>query len=445
MINCARTPTQSPFIPDRRKTLPLAVLCAAMLLPGAPTASADSTAPLLEVQCAVSHTSHDDPIVHFGKQGAAHEHVFLGNTTTRFDSTDASLRAAPQPGTTCDNHADRAAYWFPMLYENGKKLLPGNFGEDPKTGKNPIYFNNGQIDRTKIKPIPAGLRMLVDIDDPPAHLGQLNGWRCGDSKPTVNIPNCTNIDANGRNRLEFRLAFPQCVKLDSSGKPVLDSADHRSHVAYTTQSNVCPSTHPYPMPRIVQAFRFPSNGGSDVTLSSGAASTLHADFFNTWDQTKQAELVNLCINQSGYADAPPCRDRNTIVANPNYPNPAPVSSTTTAPVPAPMPAPTPAPSTSCSTATLFQGTLADREGHSIDYTTTTSGQHLGCLTGPSSANFDLYLKRLDASGAWTTVARSVSSGSTENVSYTGAAGTFRWRVLSASGSGSYSCKIARPT
>ncbi len=312
-----------------------------MLFSGASTASAtDSDVPLLEVQCAVSHISKDDPIVYPGMAGAAHEHVFLGNTTTRFDSTETSMKAAPVPGTSCNNHADRAGYWFPMLYENGKRLMPGNFGDDPKTSHNPIYFNNGEIERTKIKPIPAGLKMLVDIDDPPAHLGQLNGWRCGDSKPTVSVPSCTSIESNGRNRLEFRLAFPQCVKLDSSGKPVLDSADHRSHVAYTTKNGVCPSTHPYPMPRIVEAFRFPSNGGSDITLSSGAPDTLHADFMNTWDQTKQAELIKLCINQTGSADAPPCRDRDPIVPNPSYPNPAATTGSTSQP-PAPTTRPRP--------------------------------------------------------------------------------------------------------
>ncbi len=92
----------------------------------------------------------------------------------------------------------------------------------------------------------------------------------------------------------------------------------------------------------------------------------------------------------------------------------------------------------------MQFSLAAGEGHSFDYTTTTTGTHFGCMQGPVGTNFDLYLKRLDASGAWTTVARSVNGDSAEMVTWTGGPGKFRWRVISASGAGTYLCKIARP-
>ena len=42
-------------------------------------------------------------------------------------------------------------------------------------------------------------------------------------------------------------------------------------------------------------FRVPTTSGT-VTLSSGAASTMHADFFNAWDQQKLTALVDRCIN-----------------------------------------------------------------------------------------------------------------------------------------------------
>jgi aqualysin 1 len=77
------------------------------------------------------------------------------------------------------------------------------------------------------------------------------------------------------------------------------------------------------------------------------------------------------------------------------------------------------------------------------YTTTVSGQHLGCLTGPAAADFDLYLVRWNGR-AWENVARSVGRTSTESVSYTGPAGSYYWLVSSYVGSGAYTLRAARP-
>ncbi len=60
------------------------------------------------------------------------------------------------------------------------------------------------------------------------------------------------------------------------------------------------------------------------------------------------------------------------------------------------------------------------------------------LTGPSSADFDLYLEK-SSGRSWSSVGSSVTaSTSTESLSYSGTAGTYRVRVYSRTGSGSYS-------
>jgi hypothetical protein len=56
------------------------------------------------------------------------------------------------------------------------------------------------------------------------------------------------------------------------------------------------------------------------------------------------------------------------------------------------------------------------------------------LTGPSNTDFDLFLQQLNA-GAWTTVADSQGDTLSENISYTGKAGTYRWQVYSYGGTG----------
>ncbi len=53
-------------------------------------------------------------------------------------------------------------------------------------------------------------------------------------------------------------------------------------------------------------FRIPTSPGQ-VTLSSGAASTMHADFFNAWDQALLEDLVATCIN--GFDPSQPRSDK----------------------------------------------------------------------------------------------------------------------------------------
>jgi hypothetical protein len=65
------------------------------------------------------------------------------------------------------------------------------------------------------------------------------------------------------------------------------------------------------------------------------------------------------------------------------------------------------------------------------------------LSGPASADFDLYLQRRSGS-SWRVVAQGISSSSTESFDYNGSAGTYRWRVHAYSGSGAYSLCVQRP-
>jgi streptogrisin C len=72
----------------------------------------------------------------------------------------------------------------------------------------------------------------------------------------------------------------------------------------------------------------------------------------------------------------------------------------------------------------------------------TSGQHAGCLSGPSNADFDLYLQKWN--GAWTTVASATSPDSQETLTYNGTSGYYRYIAHSFSGSGSYTVGINVP-
>lgn len=72
-----------------------------------------------------------------------------------------------------------------------------------------------------------------------------------------------------------------------------------------------------------------------------------------------------------------------------------------------------------------------------------SGTHQGCLSGPSGTDFDLYLEKWNGS-SWVVVAQSIGSTSSEQITYTGTAGNYSWRIQSYSGSGTYSFGFDRP-
>ena len=95
------------------------------------------------------------------------------------------------------------------------------------------------------------------------------------------------------------------------------------------------------------------------------------------------------------------------------------------------------------TGTLSGTGAAQYQPNGSYYYSASSGVHSGALTGPANADFDLYLQKWNGS-SWSTVARSEGTTSTENISYSGTAGYYTWRIYSYSGSGSYSLCTNRP-
>jgi hypothetical protein len=249
----------------------------ALMRAPSPTASAQEVPinddPSFGVRCDFSHRNNDDPIVHPNNPGAAHRHDFFGNTSTDAFSTLESLRAA---GTTCARAADKSAYWIPTVKWGGKKL---------KASSGVFYYRANQKDPTQVQSFPAGLKMV-----PNSHVE----WRCvGGTPETPYAKKPPTRCSNGK--LGVRIVFPDC----SNGK--LDSARHRSHMAYAEEqgdgTKQCPSTHPISLPslRATIEFPLPTNRGQ-VTLSSGDASTMHADFFNAWEQKALDALLAACIS-----------------------------------------------------------------------------------------------------------------------------------------------------
>src|SRR5205823_5493570 len=129
----------------------------------------------------------------------SHPHTFFGNNSTDARSALASLRAG---GTTCKPRADRAAYWVPTLYQDGREIRPA---------KAQLYYNLRGYDR--MQPFPAGLKMVAG--DAHAIRPQSVGvtyWTCGGSAGSRSAPLRTIPTSCADVPLESRALFKRCAK-----------------------------------------------------------------------------------------------------------------------------------------------------------------------------------------------------------------------------------------
>jgi Domain of unknown function (DUF1996) len=271
----------------------LTALLLTMLATGTPSQAAGDTS-VFSVLCFPSHRLPDDPIVYPGVPGAAHMHEFIGNPNTNANSTFDSMRAA-QGSVRCETQSDTGGYWVPTLYKQGTRVPV----------RQAFFYYRGP--QPGVAQIPKGLKMIAGgdtLNPPMPNLPQKSlSWSCVDTGPFfAQPPDCSKPGVNGvptsatRGKdIRAHIHFPSCW----DGVNV-DSPDHRSHMQYRTPLEACPSSHPVRIPKITFHIVFASKNGTGTYLSSdhGApgGTTLHGDFWNTWNQAVLQDAVTTCIN-----------------------------------------------------------------------------------------------------------------------------------------------------
>jgi hypothetical protein len=237
------------------------------------------------VLCTPTHQLADDPIVYPNQPGAAHMHQFIGNPSTKASSDFVSMRAA-QLNVKCELKNDTGGYWVPTLYKPGSTT--------PVPVKHTFFYYRGPAG---VAQIPQELKIVAGgntLQPPKPDMAQRSlSWACSDSSPFyTQPPDCTSLNKLFRAHIHF----PSCW----NGWQ-LDSLNHQSHMAYQT-SGKCPSTHPVRIPKISYHVVYDLKTGKGTYLSSdhGApgGTTLHADFWNTWDQLVLQQAVTKCINRN---------------------------------------------------------------------------------------------------------------------------------------------------
>jgi Domain of unknown function (DUF1996) len=271
---------------ERMRRIVSVVCSVALLALGATPVRAQT----VKIECDSSHHAPDDPIVFPGEAGAAHLHEFFGNTSTGAHSTYASMVGKP---TTCPFPGDRAAYWVPALFDSAHRRIPAR--------RMTVYYRDRPQESRTVRPFPPGFRMIAG-----APTAGVWGFNCdGNALGTTALIDCSGGSA-GHTFVRATVIFPNCGKLNASGKIIKDSADHRSHVAYPISARVgCPASHPIQLPHVKVNIRFDVSDCIEARchLSSDMGAScmengcsLHADFWNTWDQAALVKMVGTRLN-----------------------------------------------------------------------------------------------------------------------------------------------------
>ncbi len=285
---------------------------------GVPSSAAPDVVGAFRFICNVSHEAYDDPIVYPGQPGKSHLHEFFGNTKANASSTYASLRTTGS--STCNSPANRSSYWMPaMLNGKGKVVRPDEIS---------IYYKRLPVTSPKCKTqgtacvdLPRGLRFVFgyNMSNPAASPTGAAYFNCdGPTARPGNYPDIVTAAKNcpAGNKLGAIISAPDCW----DGKNI-DSADHRSHVAYSSYGDwgyqKCPASHPLVIPTFTMGVWYTTDADLDRSgswdssrstwsLSSDSmpgmakmrpGSSFHADWFGAWDDTVMKMWTDNCINK----------------------------------------------------------------------------------------------------------------------------------------------------
>ncbi len=233
------------------------------------------------VECELSHLAFDDPIVLPWQDGKSHLHMFFGNRdVTASPEYDDRLLGA---GTSCEQRRDTASYWAPALLDAAGKVI------EPL--KMSAYYRPGQgVDPAEVVAYPPGVMLIGG--DAAAQANQATdivAWSCGTGAARDDRPQ----QCPDGTTLRMLVTFPDCWDGER-----LTTFGASAHSAYSsTETDGCPDTHPVAMPQLTIGIDFPPVDPTGLSLASGDITTLHADFWNVWDQAKLEREVESCINR----------------------------------------------------------------------------------------------------------------------------------------------------
>jgi uncharacterized protein DUF1996 len=233
----------------------LALFCAALF------AGAADAEPRIKVNCKINATNRVDAIAY-----SQHLHHQFANTSTTNSSTGDSLFGSRS--TSCDMNWFTSAGWFPAEQN------------EPVRAVNVYYRAPG--DQKQVKAIPKGLQLLATREQ----------YNCGADGTFQNTP-----PYGCRGNWTTRIIFPDCWNQKSS---------EETSMVYGSNNGVCPSTHPYRIPKISYLVMHKYDDGrvqKPLLVSGGVDvwepwSFMHGDYFAANQSVFNDRLIDLCLRNA---------------------------------------------------------------------------------------------------------------------------------------------------
>ncbi|MGA5077882.1 DUF1996 domain-containing protein [Streptomyces griseoincarnatus] len=278
-----------------------------------PEPSGDASTGTFASECGVNENglfNSDNVIAAPGvSNGAHHFHDYIGNQATNAFVSDEELTRAQ---TSCEDQRDRSSYYWPVL-----RLQNGTEERDAQSPGGGIEGNAGEI----VTPKDVTLTFVGNPKAKVTAMPRLLRIITGDAKSFVNGPANANASwsCTGFEDRQLKDKYPLCPEGSDVVRSFafqscwdgrnIDSANHRTHMAFTDAEGNCPSGF-QPIPQLVQRIVYdvdaPSleDGGKTVPLFAVDSFpeqlhkpiTDHGDFINVFEEDLMNEMV-ACINE----------------------------------------------------------------------------------------------------------------------------------------------------
>jgi len=214
--------------------------------------------------CTPSHYNYDDPLVYPYQPGAAHLHMWFGNTAGNAFLTADNIRDVGN-STCLGGIANRSAYWVPAIIDatDGAVINPTRMH---------VYYKTGYrgVTNQQVQTIPPGIRVVAQ------------GRNMGYSIRCNNQSGPTFYDCGTSRWMQIIINFPQCW----NGVDLYKG--DQSHMRRA--GGGCPSSHPVALPEITYTLDITIPAGRNAAnfrLSSDkphqmGGESMHADWMNGW-------------------------------------------------------------------------------------------------------------------------------------------------------------------
>jgi hypothetical protein len=261
--------------------------------------------------CEFSHFAYDDPLLYPNQPGAAHLHMFFGNTDVNAYSTYETLRDSGS-GTCNGMELNRTGYWAPALFDaQGNVRIPDRIT---------VYYKGYGQAQGESETYPARAAMITksgaqDIHEVPTNQGGTKGiyeqltFQCTDNyrstprEPFGNaIPVCT--PRANRNVLEMHIKFPNCWNRLDPSKP----ENWLLAPSGNWFGSNCGNWATFPNIEYIIAYALEpgeSTAGwylsSDVdpssrTITKTRGTSSHGDWWGAWNPAINKQWIDNCVN-----------------------------------------------------------------------------------------------------------------------------------------------------